>query len=88
MKPTRAWLSGGTLRARVTFSENQKHAPAMSTILIITAFACLIAGIRLSQGQPPRNRKRFRGVVEVLDRKAPVTLAAAINLSRAIRRMN
>jgi len=60
----------------------------MTAILIITAFACLTAGIRISQGQPPRNRRRFRGVVEVLDRRAPVTLAAAINLSRAIRRMN
>ncbi len=58
----------------------------MSTLLLITAFACLIAGIRISQGTP-RNRRRFRGVVEVLDRRAPVGLAAAINLSRAVRRI-
>jgi len=86
VKPTRAWLSGGTLRARVTFSENQKHAQSMSTILIITAFACIIAGIRISQGTP-RNRRRFRGVVEVLDRKAPITIAALLNLSRAVKRI-
>jgi hypothetical protein len=59
----------------------------MSTILIITAATCLIAGIRISQGTP-RNRRRFRGVVEVLDSRAPVTLAATMNLSRAIRRVH
>jgi hypothetical protein len=59
----------------------------MYTILIITAAACLAAGIRISQGTP-RNRRRFRGVVEVLDRRAPIGIAALLNLSRAIRRMS
>jgi hypothetical protein len=60
----------------------------MSTILLISAFACLAAGIRISQGQPPRNRRRFRGVVEVLDRRSPIGIAALLNLSRAVRRIH
>ncbi len=56
----------------------------MFTILIITAFACLIAGIRMSRASIPTEDS----VPLDLNRRRGMGLAAALNLSRAVRRMN
>ncbi len=83
MKPTRVWLSGGTLRARVTFSNEANHAISMSTLLLITAFACLAVGIRISRAKIPTED----AVPLDLNRRRGMGLAAALNLSRAVRRI-
>lgn len=56
----------------------------MSTILIITAAACLIAGVRASRATIPTEDS----VLLDLNRRRGMSLAAALNLSRAVRRMN
>jgi hypothetical protein len=56
----------------------------MYTILIITAFACLIAGIRISRASIPTEDAAPLD----LNRRRGMSLAAALNLSRAVRRMN
>jgi len=55
----------------------------MSTILIITAFACLAAGIRISRTKIPTEES----VPLDLNRRRGMGLAAALNLSRAVRRI-
>jgi hypothetical protein len=56
----------------------------MSTILIITAFACLAAGIRISRASIPTEDS----VPLDLNRRKGMSLAAALNLSRAVRRIH
>jgi hypothetical protein len=55
----------------------------MSTILIITAFACLIAGIRISRAKIPTEDSTPLD----LNRRRGMGLAATLNLSRAVRRI-
>jgi len=55
----------------------------MFTIIIITAFACMIAGIRISRTKIPTEDS----VLLDLNRRRGMGLAAAINLSRAVRRI-
>jgi hypothetical protein len=55
----------------------------MSTIFLITAFACLIAGIRISRAKIPTEDS----VPLDLNRRRGMSLAAALNLSRAVRRI-
>jgi hypothetical protein len=55
----------------------------MSTILIITAFACLAAGIRIRRASIPTEES----VPLDLNRRKGMSLAAALNLSRAVRRI-
>jgi hypothetical protein len=56
----------------------------MSTIFLIAAFACLIAGIRMSRTKIPTEDS----VALDLNRRRGMTLAAALNLSRAVRRIH
>jgi hypothetical protein len=55
----------------------------MFTILIITAAACIIAGIRISRAKIPTEES----VPLDLNRRRGMSLAAALNLSRAVRRI-
>jgi hypothetical protein len=55
----------------------------MSTILIITALACLVAGIRISRAKIPTEDS----VLLDLNRRRGMGFAAALNLSRAVRRI-
>jgi hypothetical protein len=55
----------------------------MSTILIITAFACIIAGARMSRAKIPAEDSTPLD----LNRRRGMSLAAALNLSRAVRRI-
>jgi hypothetical protein len=56
----------------------------MTTILIITAFACIIAGIRISRARIPTEDSTPLN----LNRRRGMGLAAALNLSRAVRRIH
>lgn len=84
MNPTRAQAFEGTDWARVTISRTTNHARSMSTILILTAFACLIAGIRARRASIPTEDATPLN----LNRRRGMGFAAALNLSRAVRRMN
>jgi hypothetical protein len=55
----------------------------MFTILIITAAACMIAGIRISRASIPTEDS----VLLDLNRRRGMGLAATLNLSRAVRRI-
>ena len=83
MKPTRVRSSEGTGWARVTFSRATNQAISMFTILIITAAACMIAGIRISRASIPTEDS----VLLDLNRRRGMGLAATLNLSRAVRRI-